>query len=158
MTRQEVKKAFPKAKEEGKFGMALLMPVVSKKATVSFLFTPNRLAVVGVLFNARHLVAEAYLQEFEDLKSTLTKKYGAPIKDTVKWHNKSLFHDNPDHLGTAVQLGHASMMTEWVTGETTIRLTCESDQGTPKVQILYASTRLIMEFMKMQQEAEGAEL
>lgn len=62
-----------------------------------------------------------YLVEFERLKSSLIKKYGAPKSDHVCWEN-DLYKDDVNEWGSAISMGHLSYFCNFVTEDSDIWL------------------------------------
>ena len=82
--------------------------------------------VIGYSFDNDQLVAARYsvqdtytnktqyITDYDNLKTLLKTKYGVPSRDEQVWRNVQ-FKSNPRQWGAAVQLGHLSYVTEWLT-------------------------------------------
>ncbi|WP_262107553.1 hypothetical protein [Arthrobacter sp. Marseille-P9274] len=60
-----------------------------------------------------------YLSAFDELKDSVTKKYGAPNEDRTYWLN-DLYRDDFSEWGMAVSCGHLSKFASWDTEESFI--------------------------------------
>lgn len=60
-----------------------------------------------------------YISAYDELKESVTKKYGSPIEDKTYWLN-DLYKDDYSEWGMAVGCGHLSKFATWETQESKI--------------------------------------
>ena len=70
-------------------------------------------------FTETHTNKNKYIDDYDSLVSTLTEKYGKPIKNTSVWSD-DLYKDSPSDYGFAVSLGHLIYASNWETDTTSI--------------------------------------
>lgn len=71
---------------------------------------------------------QAYISEFDRLKSLLIEKYSIPKSDTVKCSNTTLL-ENKKHWGTALYLGTLEILTTWETPRSIIGLSLKNSSS-----------------------------
>ncbi|QRK10224.1 hypothetical protein JQX13_09075 [Archangium violaceum] len=157
MSRAEVKRLYPTAEEVVVDKMPMLGfqgTTAGHKTLTAFGFTNDKLAIVIIVLTDTHTSAAQYLSDFSKLKTLLTKKYGSPKKDEVTWRDRSLFVDSPDHLGTAVTLGHAALNAIWDIPESILLLTADQGDLRINVRIAYMSKVLFRDFDAAREQAK----
>jgi hypothetical protein len=115
--------------------------VGEKDTLIMFVFAEGELVRGRYAFLTQHTNKNAYIDDFKELKGTLTEKYGQPSKDNVIWGN-DLYKDEPSEWGTAVSIGHLSYFTSWDVGDTEIILGLYGDNFQIHMLIEYSSKSL----------------
>jgi|AntAceMinimDraft_17_1070374.scaffolds.fasta_scaffold26500_2 hypothetical protein len=82
-----------------------------------------------------------YIDDYENLKEALTKKYGKPRFDKVTWRN-DLFKDSRQDWGTAISMGHLEYFSSWETSTTDINLGLNGDNYEISLNFGYYSREL----------------
>ncbi len=138
MTKSEVKKS-----EEGKFfdeddkTIAFTDSVLGESAELLYEFNDSEQLIGGfVVFRISHVNDNDYIDDYDDIKESLSAKYGAPDQDDVIWKN-SLFKDDPEDYGLAISCGHLAYMASWSTETTKITLLLCGDNYEISLVILY---------------------
>lgn len=112
--------------------------VSGKKALISYSFTNSKLVQAIYVFLTDHTNKNDYIVDYENVKETLTNKYGTPKSDDVDWRN-DLYKSDDSEWGFAISLGHLNYRSNWETesSEITLLLTGENY----KIQLItkYAS-------------------
>jgi len=67
----------------------------------------------------KHANKNDYIDDYDSFKELMTKKYGKPNEDIVRWKN-DLYKDSPQDYGMAVSLGHLALESHWITDNTII--------------------------------------
>ncbi|MCY1080306.1 hypothetical protein [Archangium lansingense] len=158
MSEDEVKRAYPQLLPIEQ-GLYFEGETAGHKSVTAFAFSEHRLAFAAIVFQTTRQTVAQYIDDYNELKTLLTQKYGAPRHDNVNWREgKGFLGDSPDGLTTALRLGYATLETQWTTGETLIRLECESKKLTPEISIKYASLRLMPRMIQKNDQAKVDDL
>ena len=97
-----------------------------KKCALLYLFKSGRLNGAGYFFVHKHTNLNDFIDDFQSIKSLLTKKYGAPASDDVIWKN-DLFKDDYQNWGSAIAMGHLVYRAAWETERTLLILSLSGD-------------------------------
>jgi hypothetical protein len=95
------------------------------------------------LVRGKYLLLEEYqnrtthLNDYDELKTSISKKYGLPMKDATYWLD-DLYKDDYSHWGTAVGCGHLSMFAHWETAESEINVALYGENFDVTVSVEYA--------------------
>ncbi len=90
--------------------------------SILYVFTrDNRLKGSAYLFHEQHADKNQYIEDFQQLKSKLTEKYGEPENDFIDWRNK-MYRDSPGDYGLAISLGHLVYLSSWNSDGTVVSL------------------------------------
>lgn len=108
---------------------------------VVHIYAQNKLVRGKYLVTDTWLNENRYLTEFESLKSLLQRKYGKPDSDDSFWSN-TLWEDDPNDWGKAVERGHLSFFARWERGDTRVLLHLTGENYESKLGIEYASLSL----------------
>ncbi|MCD8403926.1 hypothetical protein [Tenacibaculum finnmarkense] len=81
---------------------------------IGYLFTEGKLTSGRYLSTEEHSNKNDYINDYNNLKELLEKKYGKPKKDKKIWKN-NLYQDDYSHWGFAVSLGHLLYYSSWKT-------------------------------------------
>lgn len=77
-----------------------------------------------------------YLTAYEELKSLISRKYGAPAGDATYWMN-DLYKDDYSEWGMAVSCGHLSKFANWETSESKINISVTGENFDIQVAVEY---------------------
>ena len=88
-----------------------------------------------------HTNKNFYINDYEELKEILTKKYGKPKKDEKIWDNE-LYKDDRSSWGLAVSVGHLAYGASWETSTTEIVLRLSGDNYKISLILAYDSKEL----------------
>jgi uncharacterized repeat protein (TIGR01451 family) len=127
--------------------------VNGKETVVVYQFLPSGLATAGYLFQDEYTNRNQYIDEYEEVKATLTRLYGPPSSDVVNWSD-DLYRDDPSEHGLAVSLGHVIYSSEWTTDTTIIRHVLSGNNYEIEHAVIYNSIELQDD---TQQQQEGTE-
>jgi hypothetical protein len=151
MTKADVLAVVPDAKEV-RGALTADGTVAGKSATTLYLFADDRLTLAGVFFNLKYVNRNNYINDYRELQSLLSKKYGPPRKDETLW-SQDLYRKTPQEWGMAIAAGHLVLVSVWETEKTKIELGCTGENFKITLRIRYASKEL-ESLQKRQQEAE----
>lgn len=120
MSIEQVKSSEPLevAKEDGNF-LGYKTEVIGKNMLLGYYFVDNQLVRARYILAESHTNKNDFIQDYNDFKEILTKKYGKPNEDTSLWRN-SLYKDDYSGWGTAISLGHLVYYSSWETQDTEI--------------------------------------
>lgn len=115
--------------------------VVGLTAELMYMFSDTEgLFTVVYTLQEKEDSAEAYISNYELLKTALTGKYGAPVFDEETWNCgdvlKAVYEDD---LDTAFRLGYLTFDTVYETDTTTIWLSMVGDMFDATTDIVYSS-------------------
>ncbi len=122
-----------------------------------YIFAYDKLVRAKYIVNKKHTNKNAYLSDYFDLVSALTKKYGKPWSDKDFWDD-DLYKDKPDDWGMAVSAGHLSKYAEWKMQRTTILACLKGDNFEIDLGIEYSSKKLDQLESKAEKELEKGKL
>ena len=140
MTPQQVHKAYPKASDHDG-SLIISGKTAGYDSTTVFFFTAKSLTAVGVMLTKQSMNANTYVNDYHQLQTLLTKKYGKPVGDSRHW-SQDLYKNDPKHIGMAVSMGHLTLVSNWTRPKTKIELVCRGENFKVKVYIRYVSVAL----------------
>ena len=114
--------------------LAYKVKIDVKDFTCIYQFLEDKLYNSGYIFTGGHANKNLYIDDHEELKETLTKKYGKPIKDEMEWKN-DLYKDDKSEWGMAISIGDLRYWTSWEISTTRICLMLRGDNY--KVSLSY---------------------
>lgn len=112
-----------------------------KDFSCNYYFLEDKLYCSVYGFSGKHINKNLYIDDYEELKETLTKKYGKPKIDKVIW-KKDLFKDDKSYWGTAISGGDLSCLARWETPDTEIELKLFGENWRIKLNLFYESKEL----------------
>lgn len=86
-----------------------------------YIFVGNQLVRGKYLVVDEYQNQTNYLTVYDELKESVSKKYGAPVGDETYWLN-DLYRDDYSEWGMAVGCGHLSKFANWETLESRINV------------------------------------
>ena len=87
-----------------------------------------------------HINKNDYIDDFNDFKQALTKKYGEPAAEEVTWEN-DMFKNDKSKWGLAISMGHLQYLSHWKTSTTVIFAVLTGDNLTANCVVSYNSLR-----------------
>lgn len=118
--------------------------IASYPCTVLYRFTDNKLSSGFYSFNMVHSNDNIFIDDYQELVSLLTSKYGEPIeggKENAIWLN-DLYQDDYSDWGTAISAGHLVFVSKWETMNSDISCMLSGDNFEIKLAIFYQSKTL----------------
>lgn len=154
MSEEEVK-----ANETATWVMKIKEGVIAYKTKIAgfdaalyYEFVNDQLVNACYMFDIQHTNENDYIDDYEKLKTLLTKKYGSPISnDDMIWKD-TLYQNKQDEYGFAVSIGHLVYLTKWETEDTLIDLHLSGDNYKIYLFISYTSKNLKYLLEKKQEE------
>ena len=122
-----------------------------------YYFLEDKLYQSAYGFLRKHSNDNFYIDDYENLKGILTKKYGKPVLDNVTWRN-DLFKDDKQSWGLAVSIGHLEYFSSWETSTTYIMLGLDGDNYKIDLTLGYSSRELEEWVKKIKEEQEKSQL
>jgi len=95
--------------------------VFGKRCLISYVLASRRLVSVRVSLLENYADKDRYVVEFNKIREYLNYKIGEPRYDNVVWKDRA-YAERGETLGVAVTSGSLSLSSEWVTGDTGLRL------------------------------------
>ena len=130
--------------------------VLHKKVLIGYSFIQNKLFRATYLLRERHTNQNDFIEDYDDFKEMLTKKYGRPKKDNIIWRN-NLFKNDSSEWGTAIGFGHLVYACEWETNSTKILCLLNGDNFKISLGVGYESKELKL-INKKQEEKKALDL
>lgn len=99
--------------------------------------------VGGRLVRGKYLLLEEYqnltshLNDFDELKNSVIKKYGDPKNDRTFWSN-DLYKDDYLEWGMAVSCGHLSKFADWETAQSKVNVALYGENFNVTVSVEYS--------------------
>ena len=113
---------------------------------VGYLFTEGKLTTGRYLITEKHSNKNDYINDYNNLKELLEKKYGKPEKEEKLWKN-DLYKDDYSQWGFAVSLGHLLYYSTWETENSEISIILSGENYEIKLMTEFNSLEL-KEFKK----------
>jgi len=115
----------------------------------AYYFLEDKLWSCAYAFAGEHTNKNMYIDDYKEIKETLTKKYGKPNndilvtvnKDEIQWKD-DLYKDDESEWGLAISVGHLEYVSAWETSTTKIFLRLAGDNYKIKLAIGYVSKEL----------------
>ena len=104
-------------------------------------FLENKLFQSRYVFNEKHLNKNAFIEDYENLKELLTKKYGKPTWENVNWID-DFYKDIKGNWRLAVARGDLEYIITWEDSITTVQVKLEGDNYKIYLAIVYYSNEL----------------
>jgi len=137
-----------KATEDGKPGieddtsLAYKATINGKEFACAYSFLEDKLYAGGYIFIGEHTNENLYIEDYEDIKETLTKKYGKPKTEMPGLWNNDLYKDDKSNWGKAISMGHLGYGASWETSTTRIYFSLWGDNYNIKLALYYTSKEL----------------
>lgn len=114
-------------------------------------FLEDKLCNGGYFFMEEHTNKNLYINDYMELKGTITKEYGKPIMDKIIWKN-DLYKDEKSEWGTAISVGDLEYWALWETLDTEICLSLDGDNYEINLILSYDSKELSEWVNKIKEE------
>lgn len=118
-------------------------------------FLEDKLYNGGYGFAGKHTNDNLYIDDYEELKKILTKKYGKPKTDLPGIWKNNLYKNDRSHWGMAISVGHLVYAAQWETSTTTISMMISGDNFKISLTLTYDSKEL-REWAKRIKEKEAS--
>lgn len=102
--------------------------VFGKRCLISYVLANRRLVSVRVSLLENYADKDRYVAEYNTIREHLNHKIGEPRYDNVVWKDRA-YAQRGDTLGTAVTSGSLALSSEWVSGDTGLRLSLTGEPG-----------------------------
>jgi hypothetical protein len=122
---------------------AIIYPrnVAGMDAILGYLFVDDKLVRAKYIFRQQHSDLNEYIEDHNNLKKTLVKKYGKPTKERTVWSN-DLYTKIPSQWGIALGLGYMTYLSYWNIKNTEITLTLKGENNKIDLWLEYKSKAL----------------
>lgn len=112
---------------------------------LAYYFCDSGLYQVRYILTEEHTNEDLYIEDYEKFRSAMTKKYGTPLFDYVKWNDDSMkeyYQKNGKSMGDALCYGYCSYITWYATDRTDIWMTMDADNYEISMIIDYKSNSI----------------
>ena len=106
-----------------------------------YYFLENKLYQSAYRFNEKHNNKNAYIEDYENLKELLIKKYGKPTWENIDWKD-DFYKDIRGNWGLAVARGDLKYVITWEDPITTVQLKLSGENYKIDLFIAYYSNEL----------------
>jgi hypothetical protein len=106
------------------------------KTLVLYNFENDKLVNAIITNYTKHTNTTDYIDDYNTMLDLLSKKYGAPDKESIDWKN-DLYKNDPQHWGMAVAVGHLSYFSGWKIPRSYISLMLDGDRFEVNQRLLY---------------------
>ena len=107
---------------------------------LAFYFCDYGLYETRYILTEKHSVESNYIDDYNNLKSAITKKYGQPNYDDKSWDTSSHEDYYKGKEGDALSYGYLTFDTKWALGDTNIYMNMSADNYDISLIIDYSST------------------
>lgn len=115
--------------------------IVNLDVTVIYGFDKDNKLIDGFYsVNEDHTNDNLYINDYEDIKESLSTKYGEPAYDDMVW-NRDLYKDKQDSYGFAVSIGDLEYSSGWKIDNTYITLSLKGDNYNMNLSLIYQDGR-----------------
>ncbi len=112
--------------------------LMGNDAIVVFYFGKDGLYQARYIWTEKHSNDSFYINDYNDVKKQLTKKYGNPLFDNESWDTSAHESYYKDRKGDALSYGYLSYLTYYVTDRTAIMMSMDADNYKVSFIIDYA--------------------
>ncbi len=132
--------------------------ISGKDFACMYSFLEDKLYESGYIFAGEHTNENLYIDDYEELKETLTKKYGKPKMDFSEVWKNDLYKDDKSRWGFAISLGHLAYGASWETSTTKIEIMLLGDNYKINLFLSYFSKELKEWADEIEEEKAKSEL
>lgn len=115
--------------------------LLGKEVYVVYSFVNNKLVWAKYGLSEAHTNKSDYIDDYQEFREALTKKYGKPKQDAVNWKN-DLYKSDRSEWGMAVSIGHLHYQSIWKSESCEIMCDLHGDNYEINCTIQYRSLRL----------------
>jgi hypothetical protein len=101
--------------------------VAGKDAVLAYYFCSDGLFETRYVLTEKHSNEDLYIDDYDDVRTALTKKYGEPDVDSENWSNDNKKSYYADRKGDALSYGYLSYMTGYLLDKTTVLMKMSAD-------------------------------
>jgi hypothetical protein len=112
---------FSREETDGLEYLSYRREVFGKRCLIVFVLASRRLVSVRVNLVENYADKDLYIAEYNKIREYLNHKLGEPRFNNVVWKDRA-YAKRGEPLGVAVTSGCLSLSSEWVTGDTGLRL------------------------------------
>jgi hypothetical protein len=102
--------------------------VFGKRCHIAYVLANRCLVSVRVSLLENYADKDRYVSDYNQIRDYLNHKIGEPRYDNVVWSDRA-YAERGESLGQAVNSGCLSLSSEWVTGDTGLRLSLTGEPG-----------------------------
>lgn len=128
--------------------------LLNKKVKVGYFFLNGILFGAAYKLNDDYINSNNYIVDYQVFKTTITEKYGEPLKHDEIWTCDDFYKNDDGFYGTAVSIGCLTYETTWETSKTIIIDTLYGENLESNCVILYLSKKHFPEFLKITKNKE----
>lgn len=110
-------------------------------AIVGYLFDGDKLTRTGYLMHGSYEDPNKYIEDYDKVKESMIKTYGAPAQDEIQWKEGEESQDHAQY-GKAVCDGKLRYTTVWTDGVTMITERLGGENGNCKHGLMFESIDL----------------
>ena len=134
-------------------GFAFNASVTGLQCFIHYYFTEDDKLALGLYdFTEEYTNLNKHIDDYNSIKSLLTKKYGKPLDlPEIVWNN-DLYRNDPSGYGMSVSLGYHTYMAKWHTNDTEIVLSLTGDNFEVNLTVRYESKFFYKQLLKSVQE------
>lgn len=125
MSRENVVQAegrpFSREESDGLEYLSYRREIFGKRCLIVFVLASRRLVSVRVNLIENYADKDLYIAEYNKIREYLNRKLGEPRFNNVVWKDRA-YAKRGEPLGVAVTSGSLSLSSEWVAGDTGLRL------------------------------------
>ena len=115
--------------------------ITDKDVVIVYFFVDDKLVRSRIGLNEKHSNKNNFINDFNDFKKLLIKKYGKPTLDTHHWRD-DLYKGDKQNEGLAISMGHMAYIATWATPSTNIGLLLSGENFSIRCFIEYTSNEL----------------
>ncbi len=116
--------------------------VAGKSALLAYYFCDEGLWQTRYVLTESHTNEDLYIDDYETLKTQLTKKFGDPLLDLESWQDDGKEERYKDKKGDALSYGYLTYWTWYQTDTTDIDLDMSADNFYISTSINFASLKI----------------
>jgi hypothetical protein len=129
--------------------------VIDKNVFLIYFFVEDKLVRATYGLADEHSNKNDFINDYNDFKNILIKKYGKPVKENTYWRN-NLYKSDTSQWGFAISLAHLSYFAQWESEETQIISSLYGDNYAIKCGVEYSSKKL-KPFVEKYKDKKGLE-
>lgn len=101
--------------------------VAGKDALLVYYFCDEGLFITKYILTEEHSNENLFIEDYEDIRDALTKKYDEPDYDFENWSDNGKKSYYADRKGTALEYGYLDYLTAWIMEKTYISMEMSAD-------------------------------
>lgn len=142
MSMQDVKTSEPLEPYDLKDGLlSYRTNILGNNVYLFYIFVNDKLVRAKYNLAEEHSNYNDFIQDYDNYKDIIKKKYGKPNKENVYWKSR-IYRNDPSNYGMAVATGNLSYFSEWETSDTKITCFLYGDNFKVQCGVEYLSKEL----------------